>query len=113
MFIDSAVTEPYLGPPLLGNVPLEHIKNTLHTLAALYHDAFASYAKIVKKNGAVVCIFPLIAGHSLPVETIAHPLGFFPAPTFSKFYNNTKRQSFIYSRPNQKVQREIFVFVKK
>ena len=40
--IDAVVTEPYLGPPLLGNVPLEHIKNTLHTLAALYHDAFGA-----------------------------------------------------------------------
>lgn len=116
---DVVVTEPYLGPikaSQQGNYPLDE-------LSRLYVTAFEQFAEIVRSGGRVVFIFPAVkTGNGLAkTSEKAIPeikkLGFKPVPLlpdalYPKF-NLKNPYSIVYSRPEQKVIREILVFEKR
>lgn len=110
--IGAIVTEPYLGPALLGYEPPQKIKKIIKELSVLYLDSFMEFSKILKPSGRIVIIFPVIKNQKLNVLDQIKKIGFAPDCQFSNLYDDSARQSFLYSRPNQTVKREIFVFGK-
>ncbi|MBI5622081.1 methyltransferase domain-containing protein [Candidatus Falkowbacteria bacterium] len=115
--IDAIVTEPFLGPPLRGSEPTEAIKKIISELSTLYLRAFAEFKKILKPDGRVVIIFPILKSwpsiSDQQLEQIK-TLGLAPAWNVPELLRPllTKRHSVIYSRPGQRIEREIFVFKK-
>ncbi|MEK7166898.1 MAG: DNA methyltransferase, partial [Patescibacteria group bacterium] len=117
--IDAIVSEPYLGPTR----NIQNIKNIIYELSKLYLRSFEEFKKILKKQGVVIIIFPVF-------KTFTNELLFLPILDAIKkqgwkidlelpkelLKNNiikiTLRNSIIYSRPEQRVLREIFVFRK-
>ncbi len=116
--IDAIITEPYLGPPLKGNESREKIQEIISQLAELYLKAFAEFKKVLKSKGKVVIIFPLLKGEKSMINNDLEKikkLGFSYGLDLPPEFNSLKitpRQSIIYSRPGQRVEREIFIFVK-
>ncbi len=118
---DAVVTEPYLGPPLQGNEPPEKISQIIKELSALYLTSFRELKKILKPDGKIVIAFPVFRRKNenlfLPILDEIKKIGFEPTDLlpekFSRlnFLQITKRGSVIYSRPDQKVLREIFIFI--
>ncbi|MBI4135589.1 hypothetical protein HY477_02540 [Candidatus Uhrbacteria bacterium] len=123
--VDAIVTEPYLGPTRgMKNLPAQvgeelRIKNDL---IELYTKAFEQFAKILKPGGRVVFIFPAFVSKRRPPslrDEIAKTsdqvlpkikkLGFQPIQLLSSPYTLNPIPSIIYSRPDQRVLREIFV----
>lgn len=117
--VDAVVTEPYLGPiksSEQGNYPVED-------LTQMYIRAFEQFATVVRPGGRVVFIFPAVKTGKGLVKTSegAIPeikkMGFkavhlMPIEISPKF-NLKNPFSVVYSRPEQKVIREILVFEKK
>jgi tRNA G10 N-methylase Trm11 len=117
--IDAIITEPYLGPMNFKNNESEAM---VKELSQLYLAAFRNFKKILKKNGRVVIIFPIFKINDrfsfLPileelkknwtVEEI-FPAGWRDENPITKI---TERGSIIYSREDQRVWREIFIFKK-
>ena len=119
--IDAIITEPYLGPVKITSCQLS-ITNLLKELSDLYLKAFSEFKKILKPSGRVVMIFPVfkINGqlYFLPILDelkksgwqIVNPIP--PELRKNPTIKITVRNSIIYSRPNQQVLREIFVFIR-
>ena len=115
--IDAIVTEPYLGPLTIRNLKLE-----IENLSKLYLSAFQEFKKILKPEGRIVIIFPVFKigteQHFLPILDEIKKIGWQiinPIPENLRNHPTiklTSRQSIIYSRPDQKVLREIFIFKK-
>ncbi|MBU1131256.1 methyltransferase domain-containing protein [Patescibacteria group bacterium] len=99
--INTVITEPYLGPSLKISNPAKVIKD----LSKLYLSAFEEFFKVLKKGGKVVIIFPIVNNQKLDVLNDIKRMGFIIEPL-----GEEPRRSIIYSRPGQRVQREIFVF---
>lgn len=118
--VDAVVTEPYLGPPLQGNEPPEKIEQIIKELSALYLDAFREFKKILKPAGKIVILLPVFHTVSgdffMPILEEIKKIGFKAADLLPKnfekyqFLKINPRKSIVYSRPNQKVFREIFIF---
>lgn len=131
--IDAIITEPYLGPPLQGNESPEKIQQIIKELSDLYLAAFREFKKILKPDGKIVIAFPVFRTASdplpprggglgrggegfLPILDEIKKIGFLPADLLPEkfsgldFLQITPRNSIIYSRPDQKVFREIFIF---
>lgn len=108
--IDAIVTEPYLGPPLLGYESPQKIKKIIDELSGLYLDSFREFSKILKPLGRVVIIFPVIKSQNLNILDQIKKSDFMPDCQFSNLYDDSARQSFLYGRPDQTVKREIFAF---
>ncbi|OGF20605.1 hypothetical protein A2257_02055 [Candidatus Falkowbacteria bacterium RIFOXYA2_FULL_38_12] len=118
--VDAIVTEPYLGPPLHGNEPKENILEIAKELSMLYLDAFREFKKVLKPNSKIVILFPIFVFQNeeifLPIMEEIKKIGFEAANPLPKELENkdfvkiTPRQSIIYSRPGQKVLREVLVF---
>ncbi|MFA5075898.1 MAG: DNA methyltransferase [Patescibacteria group bacterium] len=115
----AIITEPYLGPTLGGHEPMSKIKKIISELSDLYLKSFIEFKKILQPGGRVIIIFPIINGlpamNNEQLEQI-QKLGFKNTLEIPAELNNltiTPRHSIIYARPDQKVQREIFVFTQK
>ncbi|MEK9165418.1 MAG: methyltransferase domain-containing protein [Patescibacteria group bacterium] len=108
--IDAIVTEPYLGPPNLASESPQKIKKVIDELSVLYLDSFTEFSKILKPEGRIVIIFPVIKGQNLNILDQIKKSGFMPDCQFSNLYDDSARQSFLYGRPDQTIKREIFVF---
>jgi len=123
--IDAIITEPYMGSTRGTNNHALEVKN----LIDLYIDTFREFKKILKPNGRVIFIFPIFKHNNTLTKTSdavmpeIKKLGFEPMsilpPSISTHYLPTGQagsppttHSIIYSRPDQKVLREIFVFQK-
>lgn len=131
--VDAIITEPYLGPLMQGNETDEKIKKIIEELSALYLAAFREFKKILKPDGKIVIAFPVFRslspspargegwgeGKFLPILDEIKKIGFQAADLLPKeftdfdFLKITKRGSTIYSRPDQKIMREIFIFKQK
>ncbi|MFA5134235.1 MAG: RsmD family RNA methyltransferase [Patescibacteria group bacterium] len=120
--IDLIVTEPYLGPPNAKNADAQQMLGIIAELESLYLSAFTSFASILKPRGAAVIVFPLFTlehgVYTLKILEQLHAMGFCRANPFPEKMSlfakagPTARGSIIYQRPDQKVQREIFIFKK-
>ena len=118
--VGAIVTEPYLGPLLHGNEPKENILEIVKELSMLYLDAFREFKKVLKPSGKIVILFPIFVFQNeeifLPIMEEIKKVGFEAVNLLSKELENkdfvkiTLRQSIIYSRPGQKVLREVVVF---
>lgn len=115
--VDAIVTEPYLGPLQISDLRFK-IKDLILELSNLYLAAFLEFKKILKVNGKIVIIFPIFQINKsriflpilddlkkewriislIPENLKKHPV-----------IKLTPRNSIIYSRPKQKVLREIFI----
>ena len=121
--VDFIVTEPYLGPPLKGNEKKQQLEKVLQELSDLYIQAFVEFKKVLKPKSRVVIIFPIfkLKNQSLSLDILdildkIKEIGFKTVdPIPEKSVNTscvqvTENNSIIYSRPNQKILREIFIF---
>jgi tRNA G10 N-methylase Trm11 len=120
--ITAIVTEPYLGPPLRGRKTLFEFSRSRAALAELYLGAFQAFAKILKKGALVVFVFPRHVSEKRGlIEEITdkiNELGFVIQPAIPERFAHTpgfvlgSRGGLIYSRPEQKIAREITIFRK-
>ena len=116
------VTEPYLGPPLKA-LPFPHqVKDTLNELSDLYIKFFENLNKNFKSIEAIGIVFPVIKTREglkyLNILDEIAKLGYKPKVILSdelikKESGISPRNGFLYSRLNQYVLREIFVFERK
>jgi len=118
--VDVIISEPYLGPPKQKNISVTDMLALIQELENLYLAAFNAFKKIVKPGGRIIIVFPLFKTKYgiflLKILEQLEKMGFFrinPLPEkvslFAKV-SPTARGSLIYQRPDQKVQREIFIF---
>ena len=102
--VDAIVTEPYLGPALKGHESLQELKKIIIGLAKLYDDAFSEFRRILDPGAKVVIIFPAFRYGKeileLPVSGEIKKLGF----------TQINKDKLVYSRDNQKVWRQIYIF---
>lgn len=103
--ISTVVTEPYLGP---ANISIKsEVSSIIKNLSKLYLSAFEEFYRVLKKEGKVVIIFPIINNQKLDILNDIKRMGFIVEPL-----GEEPRRSIVYSRPNQRVLREIFIFKK-
>ncbi|MBU4369546.1 hypothetical protein KKG58_02160 [Patescibacteria group bacterium] len=117
--VGAIVTEPYLGPLKFSSSECSFI---IRELGQLYLSAFEQFSIILKTNRKVVIIFPIFRirnkQYFLPILDKLKNQGWqiqSPIPHSllkSSVIKITKRESIIYSRPGQKVLREILIFKK-
>ncbi|MBU1163992.1 RsmD family RNA methyltransferase [Patescibacteria group bacterium] len=100
--VDAIITEPYLGPPLKGRETSSQISKIISDLEKLYLDAFAEFQKVLSQKGKIVIVFPIIDNQHLNILPQIKKLGF----------ELQSPDNLIYSRPEQKVKRNILVFSK-
>ncbi|MDO8505444.1 MAG: hypothetical protein Q7S48_02630 [bacterium] len=116
--VDAIVTEPYMGPTReirdLRSV-CRQAGFEIRDLVDLYISAFREFAKIMKPNGRVVFIMPAFRNNATLTKTSERvlpeikKLGFEPIQLLPTAYSLLPTYSITYSRPDQKVLREIFV----
>ena len=109
--VDAIITEPLLGKPLRGQETKHELLSQANQLKDLYLRAFQQFYKILKPGGKVVFIIPRFK-HTNEWITIEckneiEKIGFVALP----FFEDQLR--LVYSRPNQRVAREIWRFEKK
>jgi len=117
--VGLVATEPYLGPVRFDPSTWQFV---IKELSRLYFLTFRELETVVKKDGRVVMIFPVfrISGknHFLQILDQLKKIGWqikspLPAESADKGgLEVTERNSMIYSRPDQTVLREIFIFEK-
>ena len=109
--IDAIVTEPYLGKPLRGQETKQELASQAKQLKDLYLQAFRQFNQILKPKGKVVFIIPRFKFANdwitIDCKNEIEKIGFTALP----FFEDQLR--LVYSRPNQKVAREIWRFEKK
>ncbi|MBI2617472.1 hypothetical protein HYW55_05020 [Candidatus Gottesmanbacteria bacterium] len=120
--VDAIVTEPYLGPPMVGKPDTSMIQKIQHEISLLYTSAFVEFSKIVKKNGKVIIIFPafFLEGkrHFLPILSEIRRCGFVVDSLLEDSElrlvggEQTGRNSLLYGSKGQFVFREIVRFIK-
>jgi tRNA G10 N-methylase Trm11 len=118
--IAAMVTEPYLGPPIVWKIREEKLKAIVRTVSELYLDFFKQAKKILKKDGKISIIFPIFKYEDqfkqLEIIGEIKKMGYrIERLTTDQWKNSplvkiTGRGSIIYSRTDQRVLREIFVF---
>lgn len=114
--IDAIITEPYLGKPLRGQETKQELISQAKQLKDLYLQAFQQFYQILKPKGKIVFIVPRFkyAGEWITIDineeisaSGGKKTGFKALPFFEGHLH------FVYFRPNQKVAREIWRFVKR
>lgn len=104
--VDLIVTEPFMGDARFINSrrDIKNISEIKNQLQELYRSSFEKFKKILSPQGKVVFIFPIfsIAGQNLPTldKKIISQLG----------WQYLLDKDLIYSRPDQKVKRQITVW---
>ncbi len=118
--VDCIATEPYLGPAVNRFPTRPQIDRVIRELSTLYLGAFGEYAKILKKGGRVVMIFPAFRWEStflfMDILSKIEMLGFKQVQLltadlkekFSEFIS--KRGNVLYGRGDEFVFREILIF---
>ncbi|MFA6304240.1 MAG: DNA methyltransferase [Patescibacteria group bacterium] len=102
--INAIVTEPYLGEAKSSKLKTQNFL----ALAELYIQSFKEFYKVLKPNGKVVMILPIIEGQKMEILDQVTKIGF----TMENLSDNP-RSSIVYGREGTRVEREIFVFKKK
>lgn len=115
LFFDCCATEPYLGPPRNKPVPKEAFPALSKELKELYARALGEIRTVVKPGGRVVFVTPRfqVRGSETALSiNMAGPiqlLGYRFLDPMEDFRVAEKKTALIYSRPQQIVQREIYV----
>ncbi len=108
--IDAIVAEPLLGKPLRGQETKQELLKQASELKKLYLEAFTQFSKILKHQGKVVFIIPRFKYAdewiTIDCKNEIEKIGFTALP----FFEDQLR--LVYSRPNQRVAREIWRFEK-
>jgi tRNA G10 N-methylase Trm11 len=115
--VDCIVTEPYLGPQR-GRLDVVKIKRELEEL---YSRAISEFKKILKRNGRVVMLWPVIRVDQKRRGTFLNPNydGFKivnPLPVDmqnKKYQEQSARNTIVYGREGQRIWREIVVLSKE
>jgi tRNA G10 N-methylase Trm11 len=107
--IDAIITEPYLGPPLHGNEREDTIQKNITELSELYSAAFSELYKVAKKSAIMVIVIPFVNIREQKYYIKFEPRGW----REEKIISGGKEVSpLIWSRPDQKVIREIRIYRK-
>jgi tRNA G10 N-methylase Trm11 len=108
--VDVIVTEPFLGPPLRGNESIQQLQQNVRELSKLYLESFQTFKNILGDDGRIVIVIPVFKKDDnefpIPIIDDIKKIGF----KLKTGPESTDRGGYIYSRPDQKVLREIFVF---
>lgn len=96
--IDAIITEPYLGPALRGDEPLEKISAIAKDLTSFYQRAFKIFNIILKKNGIIIIVIPAIKHAEAASQLIPEKI----IPQNYKILGQWQ-----YSRPDQFIIRNI------
>jgi len=116
------ITEPYLGPPLKSILFTHQAKTIIDELTDLYLDFFKNLRKNFSKIEKVCIVFPVFKTRDglryLDIMKHIEELGYkrvslLPENIIKKDSSISHRGGILYSRPDQLVLREIFVFHKK
>ena len=104
--VDLIVTEPYLGP-----LKIKDWQSEVRKISDLYIASFREFRKILKSKGRICIIFPAFLDsnkdlHFLPILEELKRIGWEIQP----FNDGIKRGSIVYSRSDQFIHREIFIF---
>ena len=104
--VDLIVTEPYLGP-----LKVKDWQSEVRKISDLYIASFREFRKILKSKGRICIIFPAFLDsnkdlHFLPILEELKRIGWEIQP----FNDGIKRGSIVYSRSDQFIHREIFIF---
>ncbi len=119
--VDAIVTEPYLGKPLRGQETKHDLLSQANQLKDLYLRAFQQFYKILKPGGKIVFIIPRFSAKggsasggkfssewvTIEIKNEIEKIGFKALPFFES------QLRLVYARPNQRVAREIWRFVKR
>lgn len=118
--VDTIITEPYLGPPITPTISAIEIMAIMQEIESLYLSAFEAFSQILKNGAKVVIVFPLYKTRdgifALKILEQLERNGFHrcnPLPDKLSLFAKvgpTARGSLIYSRQDQTVQRELFIF---
>lgn len=112
-FVDIIATEPFLGDPVRGRLSRDGVIKRQADLSQLYERALTSMAKVLKPDGRLVIIFPVLEEHRVPFPPAMGRFFQVEEPWKQFFVANSKRGGLDYQRPGQRVGREIFVLKKK
>lgn len=120
--IDAVVSETYLGPPLTHAPDKQSLSETISEISSLFIDSIKEIKKVTANDTRLVMAIPVfnISGKKifLPVEEDIEKSGY-KIVNLLKGEKNispnqySERNTFIYSRPDQLVYREILVLEKK
>lgn len=120
--VDAIVSEPYLGPPRAKYFSPHQMRQEIARLASFYLSAFTGLKPVLKKDAAVVIIFPVfkLKNQFFQLEILEklRQLGFSPQDFVSPKIPGAKllslkitpRRSIIFFHPGQTISREIFIF---
>ncbi len=97
--MDAIITEPYLGPPLKGHEPESFLLHIISELTKLYRPAIKSMATILKPSGTIIMVIPTFRINGRLYQFDLHGL----LPRSLKII-----ESWEYSRPDQKIIRNIY-----
>ena len=115
LFFDTCVTEPFLGSPRKRPLRQEEWEQESAELAALYIRALGEIRTVVKPGARVVFVAPRFRVQdaeepaSLRLMAEIKLLGYRFLDPLHQFSPGLHRITLLYSRPQQIVQREIFV----
>lgn len=104
--IDLIVTEPFMGDAKFVNKQhkISELKNTSHNLQELYYRAFKEFTKILKNQAKVVFVFPRFTIKDQSLDTLDKE------SISSLGYQMINKKELLYSRADQKVQRNITIW---
>lgn len=99
----SIATEPYLGQPVRGELSFAQAEKMQKELSGLYEIYLKNLSSVLEKNGTLVLIVPFFVsgGKKIKINLELKKAGLTSA-----------RPPILYSRPDQKVGREIYVLRK-
>lgn len=115
LYFDACATEPDLGPPLRGPMPVQRYDEVAKRLTALYRRALGEIRTVVRPGARVVFLVPRIRieGRDTPgqlyLTSDLQLQGYTLLDPMKDFEPSGRRTTLVYSRPRQFVQREIFV----
>lgn len=107
--VDAIITEPYLGPPLHGNEREDTIQKNIIELSGLYSAAFSELYKVAKKSAIMVIIIPFINIRENKYYIEFNQSGWQEEKVL---FDGKELSPLVWSRPDQKVIREIKIYRK-